>query len=167
MRNVNVNLKEELAIYELKKETCGEFKPKITNTETELNVGDFVEFYPSIDGLPLLFIVVDYYPETDEVFLVPVTEFYQFHTETDVLFEHDGKIYMAQPKLWLNIYGKRTKLATVKYGNLPKELIENLKRKMEERTTKLEIPEIAKFKEYEKQRYTQFWFFHINSIIPK
>jgi hypothetical protein len=75
--------------------------------------GDVIEIVPSIDGLPLLFVVWDINPEVGEVRLVPLSEFYQFATPDDVLvkilppneefkdLDLYKKTYIAQPKLFI------------------------------------------------------------------
>ncbi len=75
--------------------------------------GDVIEIVPSIDGLPLLFVVWDINPNAGEVRLVPLSEFYQFATPDDVLvkilppneelkdLDLYKEIYIAQPKLFI------------------------------------------------------------------
>ncbi|MEO2153648.1 MAG: hypothetical protein ABGX24_04435 [Aquificota bacterium] len=118
---------EELAIEDFLLETNLEKQEKINlpkdkieeNLSREFEMaekpqeGDVIEIVPSIDGLPLLFVVWDINPEVGEVRLVPLSEFYQFATPDDVLvkilppneelkdLDPYKKTYIAQPKLFI------------------------------------------------------------------
>jgi hypothetical protein len=105
--------------------------------------GDVIEIVPSVDGLPLLFVVWDIDDELGDIRLVPLSEFYQFATDKDLLIELKpvkglprdenihGKVYMAQPTLYITVpqekfaywFGNR---AVYKVGEVPKEVLKNL-----------------------------------------
>ena len=118
---------EDIPLEDIFLETNLEGKEKVNlpkeKIENELNkdfeipekpeVGDVIEITPSIDGLPLLFVVWDINPNAGEVRLVPLSEFYQFATPDDVLvkilppneelkdLDLYKKTYIAQPKLFI------------------------------------------------------------------
>jgi len=119
-------------------------KPIEAFTTVEVpNEGDVIEIVPSVDGLPLLFIVWDVDYELGEVRLVPLTEFYQFATDKDLLIELQpikglpknedihGKIWMAQPTLYVSVPLDRfvywfDNRVVYKVGKVPREVLENL-----------------------------------------
>jgi hypothetical protein len=118
---------EDIPLEDIFVETNLEGKEKVNipkeKIEKELNkdfkipekpeVGDVIEITPSIDGLPLLFVVWDINQDAGEVRLVPLSEFYQFATPDDVLvkilppneelkdLDLYRKVYIAQPKLFI------------------------------------------------------------------
>jgi len=121
---------------------------EIAGIET-LKEGDVIEFVPSFDGLPLRFVVLkggkgDF--ETLE--LVPLSEFYQFATPSDVLtkieppegfpfLEPHGKVYIAQTDLFITVPFKLFDVAVpkemtvLKIGKVSPRTVERIKRVLE------------------------------------
>ena len=95
-------LQEILNLYKLSLEREGETKVKVEQEPLKVEEGNLVELFPSPDGLEMVFLVFRK-PKNGLVELLPLSGFWELATPDDVIVKVEGKNYIVQTDLGIDV----------------------------------------------------------------
>ena len=159
----------EFTEVEVSKKEYEEYRKFLKKKETieEPEKGIVFELVPSLDGEEMIFLILN--TTEDFATILPLSKWWEFATERDVLVEIEGKQYIVQTDLPINIPshhfytwfdGTLFRLTKLNKGAL--ERIEKVYRGIEKGDGRLFTPEKEEFKTLEAKRYFPIWMGIIN-----